>query len=164
MISPSPSLSFSFSQQTSIRMYCIQLMSRIISLQFIIFGETNSSLFPSRSTVHMCHGYRLQETSVYWGLTYPHVLVTKHLWDRGPKSQRKMQNLYQAAGRILISRGTLGVFSGVLAFFLVFSYKLWFTGWNVWIACPIWNGALVGKYFIMYIERVQKEGRERRRK
>ncbi|KAF0880765.1 TM212 protein, partial [Crocuta crocuta] len=43
---------------------------------------------------------------------------------------------------ILISLGTLSVFSGVLAFFLVFSYKLWFTGWNVWIACPIWNGAL----------------------
>ncbi|XP_042854917.1 transmembrane protein 212 isoform X1 [Panthera tigris] len=53
-----------------------------------------------------------------------------------------MQSLSQAAGRILISLGTLSVFSGVIAFFPVFSYKLWFTGWNVWIACPIWNGAL----------------------
>ncbi|XP_022269953.2 transmembrane protein 212 [Canis lupus baileyi] len=53
-----------------------------------------------------------------------------------------MQSLYQAAGRILISLGALSVSSGVTAFFPVFSYKLWFTGWSVWIACPIWNGAL----------------------
>ncbi|XP_032197222.1 transmembrane protein 212 isoform X4 [Mustela erminea] len=53
-----------------------------------------------------------------------------------------MQSLHQAAGRILISLGALSVVSGVIAFFPVFSYKLWFTGWSVWIACPIWNGAL----------------------
>ncbi|XP_019590669.2 transmembrane protein 212 isoform X1 [Rhinolophus sinicus] len=53
-----------------------------------------------------------------------------------------MQGLYQAAGWILITLGALSVFSGVVAFFPVFSYKLWFTGWSVWIACPIWNGAL----------------------
>ncbi|XP_012913779.1 transmembrane protein 212 isoform X3 [Mustela putorius furo] len=53
-----------------------------------------------------------------------------------------MQSLHQAAGRILISLGALSVVSGVITFFPVFSYKLWFTGWSVWIACPIWNGAL----------------------
>ncbi|KAM5276671.1 transmembrane protein 212 isoform 1-T1 [Hipposideros larvatus] len=53
-----------------------------------------------------------------------------------------MQGLYQAAGWVLITLGALSVFSGVIAFFPVFSYKLWFTGWSVWIACPIWNGAL----------------------
>ncbi|KAM9087982.1 transmembrane protein 212 isoform X2 [Balaenoptera ricei] len=53
-----------------------------------------------------------------------------------------MQGLYKTAGRILITLGALSVFSGVIAFFPVFSYKLWFTGWSVWIACPIWNGAL----------------------
>ncbi|XP_006910937.1 transmembrane protein 212 [Pteropus alecto] len=53
-----------------------------------------------------------------------------------------MQDLYQAAGWILFTLGSLSVFSGVIAFFPVFSYKLWFTGWSVWIACPIWNGAL----------------------
>ncbi|KAF5922164.1 hypothetical protein HPG69_007050, partial [Diceros bicornis minor] len=53
-----------------------------------------------------------------------------------------MQSLYQAAGRILIPLGALSVFSGVIAFFPVFSYKLWFTGWSVWIACAVWNGAL----------------------
>ncbi|TKC37512.1 hypothetical protein EI555_006154, partial [Monodon monoceros] len=60
----------------------------------------------------------------------------------GPKSQKKMQGLYKTAGWILITLGALSVFSGVIAFFPVFSYKLWFTGWSVWIACPIWNGAL----------------------
>lgn len=73
-----------------------------------------------------------------------------------------MQGLYQAAGRILITLGALSVFSGVVAFFPVFSYKLWFTGWSVWIACPIWNGALVGKYFITFVERIQEGGREKR--
>ncbi|XP_006188167.3 transmembrane protein 212 [Camelus ferus] len=53
-----------------------------------------------------------------------------------------MQGLYQAAGRILVTLGALSVVSGVIAFFPVFSYKPWFTGWSVWIACPIWNGAL----------------------
>ncbi|KAM8770489.1 LOW QUALITY PROTEIN: transmembrane protein 212 [Rhynchonycteris naso] len=53
-----------------------------------------------------------------------------------------MQGLYQAAGRVLITLGALRVFSGVIAFFPVFSYKLWFMGWGVWIACPLWNKAL----------------------
>ncbi|PNI77830.1 TMEM212 isoform 1, partial [Pan troglodytes] len=47
-----------------------------------------------------------------------------------------------AAGRILVTLGILSVCSGVIAFFPVFSYKPWFTGWSVRIACPIWNGAL----------------------
>ncbi|XP_047420541.1 transmembrane protein 212 isoform X4 [Sciurus carolinensis] len=53
-----------------------------------------------------------------------------------------MKALYQTAGRTLITLGSLSIFSGVIAFFPVFSYKLWFTGWSVHIACPIWNGAL----------------------
>uniref|UniRef100_A0A8C9IEF0 Transmembrane protein 212 n=1 Tax=Piliocolobus tephrosceles TaxID=591936 RepID=A0A8C9IEF0_9PRIM len=54
----------------------------------------------------------------------------------------KTKGLYQAAGWILVTLGSLSVCSGVIAFFPVFSYKPWFTGWSVWIACPIWNGAL----------------------
>uniref|UniRef100_A0A8D2GEN2 Transmembrane protein 212 n=1 Tax=Theropithecus gelada TaxID=9565 RepID=A0A8D2GEN2_THEGE len=53
-----------------------------------------------------------------------------------------MKGLYQAAGRILVTLGSLSVCSGVIAFLPVFSYKPWFTGWSVRIACPIWNGAL----------------------
>ncbi|XP_004464008.1 transmembrane protein 212 [Dasypus novemcinctus] len=53
-----------------------------------------------------------------------------------------MKGLYQTAGWILLIVGSLSVFSGVIAFFPVFSYKLWFTGWSVQIACPIWNGSL----------------------
>ncbi|XP_060026961.1 transmembrane protein 212 isoform X2 [Erinaceus europaeus] len=53
-----------------------------------------------------------------------------------------MQGLYQAAGWALLCLGVLSMVSGVMAFFPVFSYKLWFIGWNVWIACPLWNGAL----------------------
>ncbi|KAG5216022.1 hypothetical protein R6Z07F_001621 [Ovis aries] len=53
-----------------------------------------------------------------------------------------MQHLYQSAGWVLITLGALSVFSGVIAFFPVFSCKFWFTGWSVWIACPIWNGVL----------------------
>uniref|UniRef100_A0A2K6MCH8 Transmembrane protein 212 n=1 Tax=Rhinopithecus bieti TaxID=61621 RepID=A0A2K6MCH8_RHIBE len=47
-----------------------------------------------------------------------------------------------AAGWILVTLRSLSVCSGVIAFFPVFSYKPWFTGWSVRIACPIWNGAL----------------------
>ena len=148
----------------SIRIYCVKFMSRIISLHFVIISlKTNIILFPSGSTVHMCHGYCLLETSVYRALTYSHVLVTRRLWDPEPKSQRKMQHLYQSAGWILITLGVLSVFSGVIAFFPVFSCKFWFTGWSVWIACPIWNGVLVGKYlilmfFITYVERIKERG------
>ncbi|XP_048201803.1 transmembrane protein 212 [Perognathus longimembris pacificus] len=53
-----------------------------------------------------------------------------------------MKGPYQTAGRVLVTLGSFSVFSGVMAFFPVFSSKLWFTGWSVWIACPIWNGAL----------------------
>lgn len=53
-----------------------------------------------------------------------------------------MKDLYQLAGRILVALGSLSVLSGILGFFPVFSYKLWFTGWSVRIACPIWNGTL----------------------
>ncbi|XP_006535494.1 transmembrane protein 212 isoform X1 [Mus musculus] len=53
-----------------------------------------------------------------------------------------MKGLYQAAGRTLVTLGGLSIFSGAIAFFPVFSCKLWYTGWSVWIACPIWNGAL----------------------
>ncbi|XP_014341998.1 transmembrane protein 212 [Latimeria chalumnae] len=45
-------------------------------------------------------------------------------------------------GGSLIAFGLISVFSGILAFFPVFSYKPWFAGWSVKIACPIWNGAL----------------------
>ncbi|KAM6223909.1 LOW QUALITY PROTEIN: transmembrane protein 212 [Rhynchocyon petersi] len=53
-----------------------------------------------------------------------------------------MKSLYQAAGQTLVTLGSLSMFSGVIAFFPVFSCKIWFTGWSVRIACPIWNGAL----------------------
>ncbi|XP_075403998.1 transmembrane protein 212 [Tenrec ecaudatus] len=63
-----------------------------------------------------------------------------------------MKGLLPAAGLTLVSLGGLSVFSGVSAFFPVFSYKLWFTGWSVRIACPIWNGALAitaGTFLLM---------------
>uniref|UniRef100_A0A2K6EQ79 Transmembrane protein 212 n=2 Tax=Propithecus coquereli TaxID=379532 RepID=A0A2K6EQ79_PROCO len=53
-----------------------------------------------------------------------------------------MKGLYKAAGWILATLGSLSACSGIIAFFPVFSSKLWFTGRSVWIACPIWNGAL----------------------
>nr|XP_021501408.1 transmembrane protein 212 [Meriones unguiculatus] len=53
-----------------------------------------------------------------------------------------MQGLYQAAGWALVTLGGLSIFSGIIAFFPVFSCKFWYVGWSVWIACPIWNGAL----------------------
>ncbi|XP_075806924.1 transmembrane protein 212 isoform X1 [Microtus pennsylvanicus] len=53
-----------------------------------------------------------------------------------------MKGPYQAAGRTLLTLGSLSILSGVLAFFPVFSCNLRYAGWSVWIACPIWNGAL----------------------
>ncbi|KAM4889085.1 transmembrane protein 212 isoform 2-T2 [Thomomys bottae] len=53
-----------------------------------------------------------------------------------------MKGLYQTVGCILVTLGSFSVFSGVVAFFPVFTSKLRFAGWSVWIACPIWNGAL----------------------
>uniref|UniRef100_F7B530 Transmembrane protein 212 n=1 Tax=Monodelphis domestica TaxID=13616 RepID=F7B530_MONDO len=54
-----------------------------------------------------------------------------------------MRSSLQYAGPVLILFGMLSISSGILAFFPVFSYKIWFTGWSARIACPIWNGALV---------------------
>ncbi|XP_074154295.1 transmembrane protein 212 isoform X2 [Sminthopsis crassicaudata] len=54
-----------------------------------------------------------------------------------------MRSPFQCASLVLIMFGTLSIFSGIFAFFPVFSYKTWFTGWSTRIACPIWNGALV---------------------
>ncbi|XP_030072749.1 transmembrane protein 212 [Microcaecilia unicolor] len=53
-----------------------------------------------------------------------------------------MPNVYSCAGRMLLAFGVINMFSGIIAFFPVFAYKPWFTGWSVRIACPIWNGAL----------------------
>ncbi|XP_020836095.1 transmembrane protein 212 [Phascolarctos cinereus] len=54
-----------------------------------------------------------------------------------------MRSPFQYASLVLIISGILSIFSGIFAFFPVFSYKIWFTGWSARIACPIWNGALV---------------------
>lgn len=56
-----------------------------------------------------------------------------------------MKSLYEVTGWVLISFGITSIFSGILAFFPAFSYKPWFVGWSVRIACPIWNGAVVGR-------------------
>lgn len=69
-----------------------------------------------------------------------------------------MKVLYRTAGQLFITLGSLSVVSGVIAFFPVFSYKFWFTGWSIRITCPIWNGALVGMYFITCIERITEDG------
>nr|XP_020836107.1 transmembrane protein 212 isoform X4 [Phascolarctos cinereus] len=53
-----------------------------------------------------------------------------------------MRSPFQYASLVLIISGILSIFSGIFAFFPVFSYKIWFTGWSARIACPIWNGAL----------------------
>ncbi|XP_013800634.2 transmembrane protein 212 [Apteryx mantelli] len=53
-----------------------------------------------------------------------------------------MKSLYEATGAILITFGIISVFSGICAFFPVFSYKPWFVGWSVCLASPIWSGAL----------------------
>ncbi|XP_006021793.2 transmembrane protein 212 [Alligator sinensis] len=53
-----------------------------------------------------------------------------------------MKSLYEVTGWVLISFGITSIFSGILAFFPAFSYKPWFVGWSVRIACPIWNGAV----------------------
>ncbi|XP_034638245.1 transmembrane protein 212 [Trachemys scripta elegans] len=56
----------------------------------------------------------------------------------------KTKSLYEGTGGTLITFGIISIFSGIFAFFPVFSYKPWFAGWSVRIACPIWNGTLVG--------------------
>ncbi|XP_028918588.1 transmembrane protein 212 [Ornithorhynchus anatinus] len=67
-----------------------------------------------------------------------------------------MKSPYQYAGGVLITFGTLSIFSGVTAFFPVFSYKPWFTGWSVHIACPIWNGALAAAVGVLVLLAYQK--------
>ncbi|XP_029472601.1 transmembrane protein 212 isoform X1 [Rhinatrema bivittatum] len=54
----------------------------------------------------------------------------------------KTRSLYQRAGGVLLAFGAISILSGIIAFFPVFAYKPWFTGWSVRIACPLWNGAL----------------------
>ncbi|KFV80674.1 Transmembrane protein 212 [Struthio camelus australis] len=53
-----------------------------------------------------------------------------------------MKSLYEVTGGILITFGIISIFSGICAFFPVFSYKPWFAGWSVCLASPIWSGAL----------------------
>ncbi|XP_033895626.1 transmembrane protein 212-like [Acipenser ruthenus] len=51
-----------------------------------------------------------------------------------------MGAMYHCIGGTLLAFGLLSLFSGVIAFFPVFSYKRWYIGWSVKIATPIWNG------------------------
>ncbi|KAK1162671.1 transmembrane protein 212 isoform X1 [Acipenser oxyrinchus oxyrinchus] len=53
-----------------------------------------------------------------------------------------MGAMYRCIGGTLLAFGLLSFFSGVTAFFPVFSYKPWYIGWSVKIATPIWNGVL----------------------
>ncbi|XP_072474568.1 transmembrane protein 212 isoform X1 [Notamacropus eugenii] len=62
-----------------------------------------------------------------------------------------MRGPFQYASWVLIIFGILSICSGIFAFFPVFSYKIWFTGWSVRIACPIWNGALVVTVGILFL-------------
>ncbi|XP_043849259.1 transmembrane protein 212 [Dromiciops gliroides] len=70
-----------------------------------------------------------------------------------------MRSSLQYAGLVLIIFGTLSIFSGIFAFFPVFSNKIWFTGWSARIACPIWNGALVVTVgiFVLWAHRKQTQ-------
>uniref|UniRef100_UPI00398E9E38 uncharacterized protein n=1 Tax=Pristiophorus japonicus TaxID=55135 RepID=UPI00398E9E38 len=58
------------------------------------------------------------------------------------EEQRDMKHSYLHLGRALLTLGIISIFLGIIAFFPVFSYKPWFAGWSVRIACPIWNGAV----------------------
>uniref|UniRef100_A0A8B9D505 Transmembrane protein 212 n=1 Tax=Anser cygnoides TaxID=8845 RepID=A0A8B9D505_ANSCY len=53
-----------------------------------------------------------------------------------------VKSLYEATRGILITFGIISIFSGIFAFFPVFSYKSSFVGWSVCLASPIWKGAL----------------------
>ncbi|NXG29776.1 TM212 protein, partial [Dromaius novaehollandiae] len=53
-----------------------------------------------------------------------------------------MKSLYDVTGGMLITLGIISIFSGICAFFPVFSYKPWFVGWSVCLASPVWSGAL----------------------
>ncbi|XP_074048621.1 transmembrane protein 212 [Macrotis lagotis] len=70
-----------------------------------------------------------------------------------------MRSPFQFAGLVLIIFGTLSIISGIFAFFPVFSYKIWFSGWSARIACPIWNGALVITVgiFVLWAHRKQTQ-------
>ncbi|KAK6478538.1 transmembrane protein 212-like [Huso huso] len=50
-----------------------------------------------------------------------------------------MGAMYRCIGGTLLAFGLLNLFSGVIAFFPVFSYKPWYIGWSVKIATPICN-------------------------
>ncbi|XP_043926831.1 transmembrane protein 212 [Protopterus annectens] len=53
-----------------------------------------------------------------------------------------MKTRFRYIGGLLIAFGFINICSGIFAFFPVFSFKPWFTGWSVRISCPVWNGAL----------------------
>ncbi|XP_074860717.1 transmembrane protein 212 [Carettochelys insculpta] len=71
----------------------------------------------------------------------------------------KTKSLYDGTGGILITFGIISFFSGIFAFFPVFSYKPWFAGWSVRIACPIWNGtlAVIAGVLILLADREQTQ-------
>uniref|UniRef100_A0A8C8RCR7 Transmembrane protein 212 n=1 Tax=Pelusios castaneus TaxID=367368 RepID=A0A8C8RCR7_9SAUR len=71
----------------------------------------------------------------------------------------KTKSLYKSTGGTLITFGIISIFSGIFAFFPVFSYKPWFAGWSVRIACPIWNGtlAVMAGVFILLADRGQTQ-------
>ncbi|XP_066858634.1 LOW QUALITY PROTEIN: transmembrane protein 212 [Anser cygnoides] len=56
-----------------------------------------------------------------------------------------VKSLYEVTRGILTTFGIISIFSGIFAFFPVFSYKSSFVGWSVCLASPIWKGALVGR-------------------
>ncbi|XP_067392667.1 transmembrane protein 212 [Emydura macquarii macquarii] len=71
----------------------------------------------------------------------------------------KTKSLYEGTGGTLITFGIISIFSGIFAFFPVFSYKPWFAGWSVRIACPIWNGtlAIIAGVFILLADKGQTQ-------
>ncbi|KAM9126962.1 transmembrane protein 212 [Pangshura tecta] len=71
----------------------------------------------------------------------------------------KTKSLYEGTGGTLITFGIISIFSGIFAFFPVFSYKPWFAGWSVRIACPIWNGtlAVIAGVLILLADRGQTQ-------
>ncbi|CAM2119388.1 unnamed protein product [Caretta caretta] len=71
----------------------------------------------------------------------------------------KTKSLYEGTGGTLITFGIISIFSGIFAFFPVFSYKPWFAGWSVRITCPIWNGtlAVIAGVLILLADRGQTQ-------
>ncbi|XP_040423247.1 transmembrane protein 212 [Cygnus olor] len=56
-----------------------------------------------------------------------------------------VKSLYEVTRGILITFGIISIFSGILAFLPVFSYKSLFVAWSVCLTSPMWKGALVGR-------------------